>query len=49
MGEEAASSPIYTYVLYVTEPGKRAQLAWSIIVYFFTLLEPALHYLSMDT
>ena len=35
--------------LYVTEPGKRAQLTWSIIFYFFTLLEPALHYLTMDT
>ena len=36
-------------VTYVTEPGKRAQLAWSIISFFFTLLEPALHYLPMDT
>ena len=35
--------------IYVTEPGKRAQLAWSIIFYFFTLLELALHYLTMDT
>ena len=35
--------------LYVTEPGKRAQLAWSIIFYFFTLLEPALYYLPMAT
>ena len=34
---------------YVTEHGKRAQLTWSIIFYFFTLLEPALHYLTMDT
>ena len=33
----------------MTEPGKRAKLVWSIIFYFFTLLEPALHYLPMDT
>ena len=36
-------------IVYVTEHGKRAQLTWSIIFYFFTLLEPALHYLTMDT
>ena len=40
---------IYILYSYVTEPGKRAQLVWSIIFYFFTLLEPALHYLPMDT
>ena len=33
----------------MTEHGKRAQLTWSIIFFFFTLLEPALHYLTMDT
>ena len=39
---------VHIYI-YVTEHGKRAQLTWSIILYFFTLLEPALHYLTMDT